>query len=79
MNGKVELFDFNGRQVRTVLIDNDPYFVGKDVAEILGYKNTKDTLSKHVDSEEKRGVANRDPRSNRLVPVTKEAWLSATD
>ena len=55
MNGKVELFDFNGRQVRTILIDNDPYFVGKDVAEILGYKNTKDALSKHVDSEEKMG------------------------
>ena len=55
MNGKVELFDFNGRQVRTILIDNDPYFVGKDVAEILGYKNTKDALSKHVDSEEKKG------------------------
>lgn len=51
MNGKVELFDFNGRQVRTILIDNDPYFVGKDVAEILGYKNMKDALSKHVDSE----------------------------
>ena len=40
-------------EVRTVVIDGEPWFVGKDVAECLGYKNTKDALGKHVDPEDK--------------------------
>ena len=56
----LQLFNFNGNQVRTVLIDNEPYFVGKDVAKILGYANTRDALSKHVDTEDKNSVVIRD-------------------
>lgn len=40
-------------QVRTVLIDNEPWFVGKDIAEALGYSNTKDAIKTHVDDEDK--------------------------
>ena len=40
-------------EIRTVTINNEPYFVGKDVAEILGYGNTRDALSTHVDEEDK--------------------------
>lgn len=39
--------------IRTVQIDNEPYFVGKDVAEILGYTNPSKALSDHVDEEDK--------------------------
>lgn len=39
--------------VRTLVVNSEPWFVGKDVAEVLGYKNTKDALVKHVDSEDK--------------------------
>lgn len=39
--------------VRTLTIDGDSWFVGKDIAECLGYSNTKDALRKHVDSEDK--------------------------
>ena len=46
-------------KVRTTIIDNEPYFVGKDVAEILGYSNTRDALIKHIDDEDK-GVAKCD-------------------
>ena len=42
--------------VRTVSIAGIPYFVGKDVADILGYVNTRDALAKRVDEEDK-GVA----------------------
>lgn len=42
--------------VRTIEIDNEPYFVGKDVAEILGYSEPRSAVSKKVDSED-RGVA----------------------
>ena len=38
--------------VRVVVIDNDPWFVGRDVATALGYANTKDALAKHVDHED---------------------------
>lgn len=40
--------------VRTVIIGNEPWFVGKDVAQALGYVNTKDALISHVDEEDKR-------------------------
>ncbi|CCI88356.1 anti-repressor Ant [Lactobacillus phage phiAQ113] len=49
----LQLFSFEGNEVRTLKIDDEPYFVGKDVAEILGYKNTRDALAKHVDAEDK--------------------------
>lgn len=39
--------------VRTLTINGEPWFVGKDIAECLGYSNTKDALRKHVDSEDK--------------------------
>ena len=41
-------------EIRTVMIDGEPWFVGKDVAEALGYGNTKDALARHVDAEDKR-------------------------
>ena len=46
-------------QVRTLVKDGQPWFVAKDVAEILGYANPRDAISKHVDAEDK-GVANCD-------------------
>ena len=59
-----QLFNFNGQQVRTVTINDEPYFVGKDVATILGYSNTRDALSHHVDDEDK-GVAKLDTLGGR--------------
>lgn len=43
--------------IRGVEINGEPWLVGKDVAEVLGYKNTRDALSKHVDDEDKNTVA----------------------
>ena len=40
-------------KIRTVVIDNEPWFIGKDVATALGYKDTSDALKKHVDEEDK--------------------------
>ena len=37
--------------IRTVIIDGEPWFVGKDVAEILGYSNSRDALAKRVGSK----------------------------
>lgn len=43
-------------QVRTVLIDGIPWFVGKDVISALSYSNARDAVRKHVDIKDK-GVA----------------------
>ena len=40
-------------KIRTVEINNEPYFVGKDVADILGYTNTPKAIRDHVDDEDK--------------------------
>ena len=40
-------------QVRSIMINNNPYFVGKDVAEILGYKDTNQAIRYNVDDEDK--------------------------
>lgn len=49
-----EIFNFKGQEVRTVTIDNEPYFVGKDVAEILGYAKARNAIASHVDDEDKK-------------------------
>ena len=48
-----EIFNFHGQEVRTVMFDDEPWFVGKDIAEILGYVNSRDALAKHVDENAK--------------------------
>lgn len=39
--------------IRTVTIDNEPWFVGKDIAEALGYSNSSKAVMNHVDVEDK--------------------------
>lgn len=39
--------------IRTVTVNNEPYFVGKDVADILGYQNGSRDINRHVDDEDK--------------------------
>ena len=53
---KNELMIFNNPefgQVRTIELDNEPWFVGKDVAEALGYVKPENAIAAHVDSEDK--------------------------
>lgn len=54
-----ELMIFNNPEfgeIRTVEVNGEPWFVGKDVAQALGYSDTADALKKHVDEEDKRLV-----------------------
>lgn len=55
MENQVQLFNFENQQVRTLTVDEEPYFVGKDVATILGYTNPHKAIRDHVDDEDKRG------------------------
>ena len=47
-------------KVRAVMIDDEPWFIGKDVAIALGYSNPRDALAKRVDDEDKNTVVKRD-------------------
>ncbi|XIQ29187.1 phage antirepressor [Enterococcus faecium] len=48
-----QIFNFEQNEVRTVLVNDEPYFVAKDSAAILGYKRTADAIKQHVDAEDK--------------------------
>ncbi|HGQ3220302.1 gp15 [Streptococcus pneumoniae] len=53
-----EIFNFHGQEVRTLTIDDEPWFVGKDVADILGYSKARNAITLHVDEEDalKQGI-----------------------
>ena len=51
-----DVFDNGKYKIRGVIINNEPYFVGKDIALALGYKNTNDAIKTHVDEEDKGSV-----------------------
>lgn len=67
---EVQLFNFENHEVRSLLINDEPYFVGKDVTEILSYSNTRKALTDHVDDEDKMdGVTIRDSIGRNQKPV----------
>lgn len=62
--------------IRTILKDNTPWFVGKDVAAALGYSNPRDALAKHVFEEDKDGVAICDSIGRKqITPIINESGL----
>ena len=50
---EVQLFNFESHEVRSLLLNNEPWFVGKDVADVLGYADTNQAIRKHVDNEDR--------------------------
>ena len=61
--------------VRTLVIDKEPWFVGKDVAEILGYSQTAKAIREHVDEEDK-GVSVLDtPGGKQQMTIINESGL----
>ena len=62
-------------KVRTILINDEPYFVGKDVAEILSYTDTFGALKKHVDNEDKQNCQNDSFETPRGMTVINESGL----
>lgn len=54
MNNEIKIFEHEQfGSVRTILIDGQPWFVGKDVAKALGYSKSENALQRHVDEEDK--------------------------
>lgn len=55
MENKIEIFESEEfGKVRTVIIDGEPWFVGKDIAVILGYSKPRNAIATHVDCEDKK-------------------------
>ena len=62
-------------QIRTCLVEGETYFVGKDVASALGYKNTKDALMRHVYDDDKLGSGFTTSGQIREMTVINESGL----
>ena len=72
---KLQAFSFEEEEVRTLTINDEPYFVGKDITEILGYSNSRKALIDHVDEEDK-GVTKCDTLGGRQdLTVINESGL----
>ncbi len=72
---ELQTFNFEELPVRTLEVDGEPYFIGKDVADILGYANGRDALSKHVDEEDKLPSQIATAGQNRNVTIINESGL----
>ncbi len=63
-------------EVRTILIDDEPYFVGKDVAEILGYERATKAIRDHVDGDDIHEVPIQDSIGRmQSTPIVNESGL----
>lgn len=78
----VKLFDFDGAAVRVIIKNGQPWFVAADVCEVLGIQNSRDTLRKRLEDDEK-GVATiytsseKGAAQNRSVAIVSESGLYA--
>ena len=76
MNDVMKIFEHEEfGKVRTIIEKGVPWFVGKDVATILGYKDTSDALKKHVESEDKLSRRFADSGQNRMMYIINESGL----
>lgn len=73
-----QIFKFEETEVRTVLVNEEPYFVGKDIADVLGYSNSRKALADHVDTEDKDGVTIRDTigREQKITVINESGLYS---
>lgn len=72
---EIQVWNYESSEVRTVQVNGEPWFVGKDVATVLGYSNTRDAIARHVDEEDKAGVGIHDGSQMREVVVVNESGL----
>ena len=75
-----ELTIFNNEEfgeIRTVEIDGEPWFVGKDIATALGYSDTSDAIKRHIDEEDKLTRCFTDSGQSRQMYVINESGVYA--
>lgn len=74
MNQEIQPFNFNGMDLRAMLIEDQPWFVAGDVAKLLGYRIAPD-LTRRLDEEEKGYAKVRTPGGNQEVGIINESGL----
>ena len=72
---EVQLFNFESHEVRSLLLNNEPWFVGKDVADVLGYQNGSRDINRHVDEEDRQNYQNGTFDSPRGMTIINESGL----
>lgn len=72
---ELKQFNFENNQVRTLLINDEPWFVGKDVADILGYQNGSRDINRHVEEEDRHKVMIFDGNQDKETIIINESGL----
>lgn len=72
---ELKIFNYEDKKIRTQLINDEPWFVGKDVADILGYKDTANALKRHIDEDDKGVGEIATPGGMQNVIVINESGL----
>ena len=72
---ELQLFSFENHEVRSLLINDEPYFVGKDVAEVLGYERADNAIRNHIDKEDKLMHQISASGQNRNMTIINESGL----
>ena len=62
-------------EVRSLIIGSDPWFVGKDVTNILGYKNGSRDINRHVDEEDRGSTEMVSPSGKQMTTIINESGL----
>lgn len=75
MKNNIVAFKYEEQQVRTIEKNGEPWFVGKDVADILGYSDTAQAVRKHIDHEDKGVVEMTTPGGKQPVTIINESGL----
>lgn len=72
---ELQLFNFENHEVRSLLLNNEPWFVGKDVAEVLGYERADNAIRNHIDKEDKLMHQISASGQNRNMTIINESGL----
>lgn len=72
---QLKIFGFENQEVRMQVINDEPWFVGKDIAEILGYERTADAIRVHIDEEDKGVCEIQTPGGTQWMNIINESGL----
>lgn len=75
MSKDLSTYIYNDQNIRVVSVEGEPWFVGKDVAKVLGYKDTVNALKSHVDEEDKGGWRITTPFGEQEMTIINESGL----
>lgn len=75
MGTNLQTWSYENSEIRTIEKDGEPWFVGKDVADILGYQNGSRDINRHVDEEDRHKVMIFDGNQDKETIIINESGL----